>query len=247
MSERGFTMPTYGSATGETVPEINPLVTMFSSGVLSEAQQYGYDLPPKYVGGEKPPPAEGNLNQSQAYIDALIGAEQDRPPLPPIDTGEGNSAIGPGYAPDSCVARACAALAIDDPRRVNIGYGSGLVSSLIADARARALADPRAVTVTQAWSTCMAGKGFQATIPIDFANLYSPGSKTYNGANKSAEIAAATADVQCKYETNYFGVMYSLVVKYQQAAIESHAMELDALSKENSTVLAKANDVIAHG
>jgi hypothetical protein len=218
---------------------------MFSVGELSEVEQYGYQPAPQYLTNhEKPSPGPP---PDPAFVTALIGQESDRPSLPPIDVGGGAQASGTTFAPDSCMGKAYAALSVDDPRRINIGSGSGIITALTNESQASAESDQEATTVLRAWSTCMASRGFDAADPIDFANLYSPGSRTYNGSSQSAAIAAATADVQCKYETNYFGVMYSLVVKYQQAGIESHFAELDALSGQNSTILAKVNDVIAHG
>jgi hypothetical protein len=218
---------------------MNPLVVAFGAGILSEVKQYGYDEPPRYIGTQKPStpdPATEAAESDPAYQDALLGPEAERPPATPLSVGR-HQLTGMTFTPDSCTGRAYTRLGVSDPRQLGVGGGSAQVASLNIESRDRTESDPRVLAVIKSWSECMAGKGFTAATPTDAANTYGPGAK-------NLAIAAATADVECKYQTNYFGIMYAVTSAYQEELINDGLGALETLRNANTKLLATANSVI---
>jgi hypothetical protein len=108
----------------------------------------------------------------------------------------------------------------------------------MGEARDRTNADSRVGQVAQEWSACMAARGFTIAYPSE---------RSVDPPDDAAAIAEATADVECKYETNYFGVMYAVLVEHQEALIDEGLTGLETLAAENEEILEKANAAIEAG
>jgi hypothetical protein len=61
---------------------------------------------------------------------------------------------------------------------------------------------------------------------------------------RAAAIPAATADVQCKYAKNYFGIRYGVQTAYQKAAIDANVQALETIAAEHKVTLAQAKAVL---
>lgn len=245
MATKGFTMPAYLEPSD--VPPRSTLVTAFGLGSLSEARLYGYDIPPMYQGPQKPTTPEtgsaGTSSQPDASYDiALRGPREKRPSPPPLPLGGGQLLTNLSYTPDSCTGRAYEAIDVSPARaqELMMSDGSVEVSNARLEARRRTDADPRVAKATREWSACMSSSGFTAANPTEASLAYGP-------AARSLAIAAAIADVTCKYDTNYFGVMYGVTVEYQQQLIDKGLTGLEILAKSNTKILDNANAVIAGG
>ncbi|MDR1078807.1 MAG: hypothetical protein LBL55_09155 [Propionibacteriaceae bacterium] len=242
MAEQGFVVPPW-------LPRLklstrNRLLEEFGVGILSEARQYGYEVPPEYTGADHPvdttkPPPE----VSQAYQEAMTGPPQDMPEAPMIQVGDWSFGTSP-YAPDSCMGRSYEALGVSFERSQELGIGqegSVEVTKLVYESRDRTEADPRVSQVTADWAACMAGRGFDTPSPGEAVNTYGP------QGNSPAAVAAATAEIGCKYETNYFGVLYGVTAEYQRQLIDQGLAGLETLAASNREILDKANAAIAAG
>jgi hypothetical protein len=135
---------------------------------------------------------------------------------------------------------------VKDPRQLMIDGGSAAVADIASEADSRTDSDSRALSVTKKWSACMAGSGFSVSDPGEAADTYGPKSKS-GPAGKSEAIAAATADVLCKFRTNYFGVMYSVTYAHQKQLIDSGLTALETLAHAHDALLKRANAVVKAG
>ncbi|MDR1264136.1 MAG: hypothetical protein LBK42_00845 [Propionibacteriaceae bacterium] len=239
MTEQGFQLP--ARQTSETLPERNRLVSEFGVGILTEVQEYGYQIPPQYL-GEKASADSGTVQYSEAMIDALLGPVQDRLAEPVIQVAGGEQDSGVSYAPQSCLrfAHEKLGIALERGAELSVGMGSAAVANLNVESRSRTQADPRVIQVTKDWSDCMAASGFNWPNPHEASSAGS-------SDDTALEIATATADVRCKYDTNYFGVLYGVTVDYQQRLIDADLAGLETLADGNQDMLDKANAVIQAG
>lgn len=135
----------------------------------------------------------------------------------------------------------------DSQRRLDEGApafnGYGLVEGLHAESSNRAEKDSRVQAVWSLWSGCMANKGFDYTTPWEANDDPQWGS----AANKTREIATATADVACREQTNLVGIWHAVDVAYQHQLIEEHQHELDALLELIEVQKRNAARIIAGG
>jgi hypothetical protein len=245
MVEKGFTWtPDSTTPAAEESPRENMLVVTFGFGMLSEVQQYGYAIPPKYLPPQSSPaPPQKYEEFSAAYEEALLGPLDRRPEETPIQVGQMQlSTMGMTYTADSCMGVANETISLSPVRfrELILDTASPEVTRLTLEARDRTVADARVVQVTQEWSACMAARGFTVVDPLEAPGPYDP-------PDNGAAIAAATADVECKYETNYFGVLYAVTVEHQEALIDEGLAGLETIAAENEEILEKANAVIEAG
>jgi len=95
--------------------------------------------------------------------------------------------------------------------------------------------DSRYVAAEQKWSDCMATQGFDYATPYDaFVDNYAPKTPEATARGK----AVATADVQCKIDTNLVGVGVAVQSAYDQQYIDSHRDALAAQQREITDFLA---------
>ncbi|MDR1449763.1 MAG: hypothetical protein LBI84_06130 [Propionibacteriaceae bacterium] len=241
LAEKGFTLPPPVDQTD--VPSENRLVVRFGLGILSEAQQFAYDIPPEYRDPEKELAPEALPAQySEALTDALLGPASDRPELSSIEISGHKTSVGVGYTQNSCmgVAHNTLGISLSRSQELSMLMGSAEVIAIDLESQQRTNTDARMIQVTNDWSACMAKRGFTTPDPTE-------ASLTYGPADKATAIAAAVADVQCKYDTDYFGVSYGLTVAYQQQLIEQQSTELEALAASNRDILDRANAAIEAG
>ncbi|HLT09733.1 MAG TPA: hypothetical protein VK028_02860 [Micromonosporaceae bacterium] len=114
-----------------------------------------------------------------------------------------------------------------------------LAQELAAEASTRAEGDSRVRAAWDAWSDCMAEYGYDYQGPWDAIN----DQRWWQGRGPSdAEIAAATADLDCRQRTNLVGIWFAVESAYQQQLIEQHA---DALAAIRARLDARARNVAA--
>ena len=95
--------------------------------------------------------------------------------------------------------------------------------------------DSRFVAVEQQWSACMKGQGFDYATPTDaIGSFTSPGGPTVTAVEK----ATASADIQCKIQTNLVGVGVAVQSAYDQQYIDTHRDQLAALQSQIADYLA---------
>lgn len=94
--------------------------------------------------------------------------------------------------------------------------------------------DSRWLAVVSKWSSCMKEQGFNYAGPLDALNDTSFAS---TASVTPAQIAAATADIQCKISTNMVGIGAALQAAYDQRYIDSHRSELAAFQDTIDSLL----------
>jgi hypothetical protein len=100
-------------------------------------------------------------------------------------------------------------------------------------------ADSRVVAAVAAWSECMKARGYA------YADVSDPRKRQWPEPPGEEEIATATADVECKIQTNLVGTRYAVESAYQRRIIDENAelfarqrAFLDAVTRNAARVLA---------
>ena len=238
MAEQGFDLSPFPPPGYEEAPRQPRLADKYGVGLMAEVQEYGYVPPPKYFGPPQPPPPSPLSPERQAaYELAMNGPVEQRLHDEPLVVPGLITMYSAGYAPGSCKDRTYEALQVPDYRQLSDGNGSVLVTSLVYDTLTAAQADSRSVAADGAWSACMKDKGFDASSPDEARGAYGE-------LEVGVQIPVATADVECKYVTNYFGIRYGVETAYQKAAIEENFQQLEAIAAEHRVTLELAEAVL---
>lgn len=117
-----------------------------------------------------------------------------------------------------------------------------LITTLGNDAYGRADADPRTAAVEAAWSRCMSGKGFAYRNPLEASEHFD-----YTKPPTRDQIKTATADVECKYQTNYLGVWNGVEIEYQDEEIAEHETEIHQYQEDLQKMRDDARELVASG
>jgi hypothetical protein len=173
----------------------------------SQADQYGYHLPPWASASEDSANVVSTLTPAGRY--ALYGSSPTA-----MASGRPNDVPVGG-----CVGFAERAISAD--KIGDVAQAAPLVASLTSDSFNDAVADPRVTRVFAQWSSCMRAEGYQYASPFSTSfNL--------SGPPTPVEIKTAKADISCKAKTNLLSVAYSVQRDYQDAMIKAHAKQLAA-------------------
>jgi hypothetical protein len=129
-------------------------------------------------------------------------------------TGAGPKTVNGKTVPaGGCAEEARRRLTASDPA----GADQSLAQRLGSDTFFRSQRDPRVQTAFQQWSACMKAAGFTYAGPLD-----PPKDPRFQGGLGKREIAAATADVACKRQTNLVGVWFTVEASQQWSLIEAN-------------------------
>ena len=95
--------------------------------------------------------------------------------------------------------------------------------------------DSRFVTVQEQWSQCMGTHGFAYATPDEAINS---NVLAQTDAEKQKAKAVASADIQCKLDTNLVGVAVAVQSAYEQQYIDSHRDQLTEFQNQFAGYLA---------
>lgn len=183
---------------------------------LEQAREYGYRLPND--SGE--PPVDAEI--SDAANAALMGR-----------TSSGEKVTTPGVPADGCLG--------ESERRIGTLDGT-LASRLNNEGFDASKASPKVRAVVQKWSSCMQGKGYTVTTPLEAANLVdSQGS----GSASSSETDVAVADVECKKSTDLVPVWFEEETRIQNELIEKNQLALQEAKRKAEAALKNATRAAA--
>ncbi|MFD9066963.1 hypothetical protein ACFVZ3_36190 [Kitasatospora purpeofusca] len=179
---------------------------------LNEAQQYGYhDSPNPDRNLPKPKPLS-DLPEPEFL--ALTGQSKKV-------QEKGKAALPPGAAapPGGCLSEA-------QEKSVSGGhpYSSELARKIDTDSHSASAGGPRGAEIESAWSACMKDRGYRYSTHIE---AYSDERWGRSPTPDSLEISVAVADVECKQETNFIGVWYSVESEFQKQQIDQHREQLE--------------------
>ncbi|MFJ4873743.1 hypothetical protein ACIP93_00755 [Streptomyces sp. NPDC088745] len=108
-----------------------------------------------------------------------------------------------------------------------------------AEAQAFSLSqsDPRTVKAMTAWSSCMKSKGFTVASPLKAPDLVRDSLAATEPA--AEEIRLATADVNCKKQSNLIPTWHGVEKAMQGIEITKRQSELSQVKKEKESAVAK--------
>lgn len=167
--------------------------------------------------GYHPPPTadvrrEFYQAHTSAELEILVGV-----------TASGTPTSRAGVPDGGCLAEAARDVAAGDEAALR--SGEELVSEVQAGAWHAAMTDPRVVDAFAAWSSCLAGAGFDYAAPMEANDDPRWWASEVATAD---EIATAVADVACKQSTGLIPVWSAVEAEHQEALIAEHRAELDA-------------------
>ncbi|MFC9908217.1 hypothetical protein [Streptomyces sp. NPDC127197] len=121
------------------------------------------------------------------------------------------------------------------------GLSEAHVEVLRLEAIFKTREDPRISRLTADWSSCMSKKGHQYRSPEDAAN-----DDRWSGDKVSQlEKTTAVADMECKQQVNYLGVMVSVQSGYELEVMKQRKSELATLRSNAKAWSRNAAQVIA--
>lgn len=153
-------------------------------------------------------------------------------PAPRLDAEQRAALDGP---------QGCTVRAGEEQRRGDPKLDRDLPRRLTAASFARSRRDPAVVDVAREWSDCMRAKGFRYTDP-----LAPPADRRFAGPGEpaAAEIATATADVECKRRTNLVGVWFTAESAIQDGLVAGNRAELRRIRQTNDAELALSRRLV---
>ncbi|MEV7777760.1 hypothetical protein [Kitasatospora sp. NPDC088351] len=108
--------------------------------------------------------------------------------------------------------------------------------------------DPRIVEAYATWSQCMKSKGFDYKDPIGaIGDQKWKTGRPANGSTNPDEIAAATADIDCKIANNTVGVIVAVQTAYDKKYIEANAAKLTAYRQQTEDLVRRAAHIASGG
>ncbi|MDY0811222.1 hypothetical protein [Kitasatospora purpeofusca] len=260
-------VPVLATADGQTLPLAKYLISPDEDRRIEAARtaligscmkRFGFDYAPAAV-GTKPDLMTRRYYLTDAASAAAHGyhwgTQADRkqqsatpqPPAPEMQAVLGHGRGGPASSaapaerthngiaipPGGCLGEADDTLTRgggilqDDARALEIN-GQGFADSM-ADGRVRA--------AFAAWSRCMREKGQTYASPVDAVS----DERWFSSPTATApEIAAATADVDCKQRNNVVGIWFAVETAYQDRAVRADSKRLEQARKAVDVTLANA-------
>ncbi len=189
----------------------------------------GYHRDDRPDGGEQAPPPQAVSPEMQT----VLGRGRAAPAPDGSTAPAGGTYRGIAVPEGGCLGEADDALAAgggtiqDDPAASEINGRSFEAS----------MADGRVKAAFADWSRCMKEKGHSYGTPVDAVSdkrwLSSP-------TATEPEIAAATADVECKRRTNVVGIWFAVETAYQSRDVRANLPHLQQARKAVDTALANA-------
>lgn len=204
------------------------------------ASKYGYHSEPNVY-----------ARQERAEESAEKNAWEPTPVEKMVFSGSGaNEYKGKRIPPGGCRQKAFGALStLPAEGTVKVAPSLGpvapdiyFVQSLRHQANRQTEQDSRVLTMEGLWSSCMQKAGYQYRSTGQAANdpRWQVGTFPQRG-----EIEVATADVRCKKEANYLGVMQQVTTEYQNELVENHAEALSQFKKDYDEQLRRATDLLS--
>lgn len=192
-------------------------------GPVSDAKAaaaYGYHLTPDQAAGVGKSSGGPRQQFSQAENAVLTGTAGNGPAAPNQTQGAGKAGNGQAIPAGGCYGEANRAIGSEDKADTLVPQKLAFTSY------SQSQNDSRTKEVVAAWSTCMKGKGYNLTGPVDAAKAFN-----LEGPVTPTEIQQAVTDVACKQQVGLVGVWFSVESAYQQRLIEQNSQQLDAVRK----------------
>jgi hypothetical protein len=115
------------------------------------------------------------------------------------------------------------------------------VNRLGGESYQHSLGDARVRAVFQAWSRCMAGRGYHVTSPLRIIDGFDLDTRTVT----PAEIATARADVSCKQQTHLTDIWFDSEEAYQEKQIKGNPDQFHQAKIDHDTVMKAVTKILA--
>jgi hypothetical protein len=206
-------------------PDIDrQLMVMHDYGVVDAgyARQHGYRTPQAQLEAERLAGAGGPTLREQYGIDDAWG-----------------------LAMQQCGQQAGEQLRGGEQDMADPAHPANTFGRLAGVAHDATAADDRVLAVTQAWSACMAGKGYAYDTPLDPLDDVPVEPAPTLPPLSEQEVATALADVACKQEVGFEAVWFAVEAEHQQAQIDAHPDEIAAAQAWYSAMADRARAAVA--
>ncbi|MEV6834684.1 hypothetical protein AB0N17_09235 [Streptomyces sp. NPDC051133] len=218
-------------------------------GTLADGSTLGSDDSP--YGVDDPGPASEHGYHNRAPEDSAKPqewpADQYTALTGSFRSGDSHLAHGNRIPEGGCLGEATRKIYGAPPKAVKVNglkvtsYYS-LALELGYQAQKQARKNPAWKKTEHAWSACMKKKGFRYADPDEAATDYA----WYRDDKPSdKEKKTATADAQCKLDTDYIRTAHDIETRLQKSAIGRHKAELDQVLAANARAVAHARTVVA--
>lgn len=182
--------------------------------------------------GYQPAPEDADAEQARMELELSIDDAEAR-----ALTGEASGGEDAG----GCLGEALRALDADD-FQADLSFVDGLG----IESWERSKSDGRVEEAFEAWSACMAERGFNYRDPIEANNdpRWAPpdGQQPRALPEGDPQVRAATADVECNREVNLAGVWLAVETAYQEELIEEHGERLDGVRERRGQILRRVGE-----
>ena len=163
-----------------------------------------------------------------------------------FESGDSHSAHGHTIPEGGCLGQATRKIYGPPPRATKVngvkltGYYS-LALELWYESHKAARKDTAWKKADRAWAACMKEEGFHYSEP-DKASLDTAWFRS--GGPSAKEKRTASADAQCKLDTDYIGTVHAIEARAQKAVIREHKKALDDLRAADEQAVGAARTII---
>lgn len=183
----------------------------------SEAARYGYHLPPDTRPKESP---QGSIEFNVLY-------------------GQIKQHKGKDVPTNGCQGSSVAKL----NEKFTNGEERDTAREISVVSYEKAKTDSRVAAATRSWSRCMSKLGFSYTSPLDALGDFPLEKPTPS----PREIKTATADLECKLQTEFLETWFSVESEIQKRMIRENRPALQALLRDHTGNIRIAQSVISEG
>ncbi|MFJ1550774.1 hypothetical protein [Streptomyces sp. NPDC088246] len=217
--------------------------TEFNVMPLGQAQQYGYQAPPKKSGGGTESAYSKNSTETQGLLLSGKVRTFNNKKVPKGGCeGEALRVITKGATTPTEVKLPGGSTAGSGEGGFSEGFAEMVVSAMRGEAMKRTRNDPRFQKVMDSWADCMKGRGYTYDSPSAAVN--DSRWEENSGSPTRTELSTATADTQCKTKVNYLGVGIAVESAYEKKSIDENAELLADLKSWTSKWIENANNAI---
>lgn len=197
-------------------PDRDFLRSRYGLADLAEAADRGYSPIDEDTSEPLEPPLPTDPGLTDAFFATLRGTPEDQSIVEILDPVTGLP-IGTQIVFGGCLGEANNTLFGSSNAFVDYYARDLYLQQTLVDVYSRAMTDSRVVAAQGAWSECMASKGY--TYSLVYEPFNEPWSLPRPGA---AEVATATADVECKQEANFISIAAGVEAELQQQVLDAN-------------------------
>lgn len=209
------------------------LINRVASDVTRHNRRYGLiDGEHARTYGYQPAPQDADAERARMALELSIDEVEARA-LTGVEGGNGSDG--------GCLGEALRALGAAE-----IQADISFVDGLGVESWERSKADGRVGQAFDAWSACMASRGFDYRDPIDANNdsewALPDGQQATALLAGDPQVRAASADVECNRQANVAGVWLAVETAYQEELIDENRERLEGVRSRKEGILRRVGE-----